>query len=170
MELQTELDLTSEGRPTGQIGLLRDSVNSLTVFNMMAVAAHTQLCYHVKWNLNQITAEMHEMSAKESTDLTAGMANLKRCLQGLLRPSWDTAMSPYSLQAKWKSKILNMTNLELIKSSLTLIDIITMLKNINILERIIKQFGYYLSSSEIKSCAAYNLEIQEVFCLNFPPF
>lgn len=63
-----------------------------------------------------------------------------------------------------------MTNLELIKSSLTLIDIITMLKNINILERIIKQFVYYLSNSEIKSCAAYNLEIHEVFSLNFPPF
>lgn len=30
----------------------------------MAVAAHTHLCYHVKWNLNQITAEMHEMSVK----------------------------------------------------------------------------------------------------------
>lgn len=45
---------------------------------MMAVAAHTHLCYHVKRNLNQITAEMHEMSAKESTDLTAGMANLDR--------------------------------------------------------------------------------------------
>lgn len=43
-----------------------------------------------------------------------------------------------------------MTNLELLKSSLTLIDIITMPKNINNLERIIKQFGYYLSSSEIK--------------------
>lgn len=78
MELQTELDLTSEGKPTGQIGLLTDNVNSLTLFNTMAVATHTHLRYHVKWNLNQITAEMHEMSAKGSTDLTAGMADLKR--------------------------------------------------------------------------------------------
>lgn len=77
-ELQTELDLTSDGRPTGQICLLRDNVNSLTLFNRMAVAAHTHLCYHVKRNLNQITAEMHEMFAKESTDHTAGMANLDR--------------------------------------------------------------------------------------------
>lgn len=45
---------------------------------MMAVAAYTHLRYHVKWNLNQITAETHEMPAKGSTDLTAGMANLKR--------------------------------------------------------------------------------------------
>lgn len=78
MELQTELDLTSEGNPTGQTALLSDNVNSFTLFNMMAVAAHTHLCYHVKWNLNQITAEMHEMSVKGSTDLTAGMANLKK--------------------------------------------------------------------------------------------
>lgn len=45
---------------------------------MMAVAAHTHLCYHVKWNLNQMTAEMHEKSAKGSTHLMAGMANLER--------------------------------------------------------------------------------------------
>lgn len=78
MEQQTELDLTSEGKPTGQIGFLSDSVNSLTLLNMMAGADHTHLCSHVQWNLNQITAEMHETSAKESTDPAAGMANLER--------------------------------------------------------------------------------------------
>lgn len=79
MELQTELDFTFEGKPTGQIGLLSDNVNLPTLFNMMAVAAHTHLCYHVKQNLNQSTAETHETKgAKRSTDLTAGMANLER--------------------------------------------------------------------------------------------
>lgn len=79
MELQTELHFTSEGKPTGQIGLLSDNVKSLTLFNMMAVAAHTHLCYLVKWNLNQSTAETHEpKGAKGSTDLTAGKANLER--------------------------------------------------------------------------------------------
>lgn len=46
---------------------------------MMAVAAHTHLCYHVKWNLNQSTAETHETKgAKGSTDLTDEKANLER--------------------------------------------------------------------------------------------
>lgn len=79
MELQTELDFTSEEKPTGQIALLSDNVSSLTLFNMMAVAAHAHLCYRVKSNLNQSTAETHEpKGAKGSTDPTAGKADLER--------------------------------------------------------------------------------------------